>query len=274
MNTKIMTIFTRTPLHVGCGSSVGAVDQPVVRERHTRFPVIPGSSIKGVLADLWLDGQKRTEEGKLYFGEDDNNEKSKAGALAFAEARLLAFPVRSAKGCFAFVTSPLCLERFKRDAGLELGIPSLAPGQKCLSGEDVAFTERNAVVLEEYRFERAGEFPEEWAKKLSALADDAVLNGSAKRFVLVHDEDMAFFAENACQVSQHVSIDSATGTAAECKLFNQEEVPSETLFYASLTELSARVEYNSFVEKMSRTPLVQFGGKGTTGIGYCSVKLV
>ena len=53
MQTKIMSIFTRTPLHVGCGSSVGAVDQPVVRERHTGYPVIPGSAIKGVLADLW-----------------------------------------------------------------------------------------------------------------------------------------------------------------------------------------------------------------------------
>ena len=52
MQTKIMSIFTRTPLHVGCGSSVGAVDQPVVRERHTGYPVIPGSAIKGVLADL------------------------------------------------------------------------------------------------------------------------------------------------------------------------------------------------------------------------------
>ena len=58
MTTKLLTIFTRTPLHVGAGSSVGAVDQPIFRERHTRFPVIPGSALKGVLADLFM------EEGK------------------------------------------------------------------------------------------------------------------------------------------------------------------------------------------------------------------
>ena len=274
MNTKLMTIFTRTPLHIGCGSSVGAVDQPVARERHTRFPIIPGSAVKGVLADLWTENHERTEEGKLYFGEDDCKADARSGTMAFGEARLLAFPVRSAKGCFAFVTSPLCLERYKRDAGLELHVPELKDGQTCLAGTDVTFDDRNAVVLEEYRFEKTGEFPAEWSEKLCALADDAVLNGGKNRFVLVHDEDMSFFAENACQISQHVSIDSKTGTAAEGKLFNQEEVPSETLFYAPLTELRTDVEYKPFSDKMAKSPLVQFGGKGTTGIGYCSVKLV
>ena len=274
MNTRLMTIFTRTPLHVGCGSSVGAVDQPVARERHTRFPIIPGSAIKGVLAELWMENRRRTEEGKLYFGEDDCQADAKAGTLAFGEARLLAFPVRSAKGCFAFVTSPLCLERFKRDAALDLAVPEPKDGQTCLAGAEVTFAERSAVVLEEYRFGKTGEFPADWAEKLCALADDAVLNGGKSRFVLVHDEDMSFFAENACQISQHVSIDSETGTAAEGRLFNQEEVPSETLFYAPLTELRKDVDYAPFAARMGESPLVQFGGKGTTGIGYCSVKLV
>lgn len=275
MNTKLLTIFTRTPLHVGAGSSVGAVDQPVVRERHTRFPVIPGSAIKGVLADLWIDASfKRTVEGKSIFGEDDNKaERQHAGALAFGEAKLLAFPVRSARGCFAFVTSPLCLERYKRDAGLDFEIPAVA-ADTCLAGADVVFPEKNAVVLEEYCFANKGAFPENWAKQLATLASDAVLNGGTARFVLLSDEDMSFFAENACQISQHVSIDSETGTAADGKLFNQEEVPSETLFYAPITQVRADVDCAAFDRKLADSPLVQFGGKGTSGIGYCSVKLV
>ena len=275
MTTKLMSIFTRTPLHVGCGASVGAVDAPITRERHTRFPVIPGSSIKGVLADLWLDENfQRNDDGKVYFGEDNNDAKAKAGKLAFGEAKLLAFPVRSAKGCFAFITSPLCLERFKRDSGLNLLVPELGQGQKCLAGSDVVFAEQNAVILEEYRFNNCGEFPSDWAEKLTTLADDAVLNGGKNRFVLINDEDMKFFAENACQISQHVSINSQTGTAENGKLFNQEEVPSETLFYASITELDKNVDYTNFINKFKETSLVQFGGKGTTGIGYCSVKLI
>ena len=274
MNTKLLTIFTRTPLHVGAGASVGAVDQPVVRERHTHFPIIPGSAVKGVLADLWLDASfKRTAEGKKYFGEDDNNADVKhAGALAFGEAKLLAFPVRSARGCFAFVTSPLCLERYKRDAGLDLEVPKVADNT-CLAGADVVFEDKKSVILEEYCFANKDAFPEAWAKQLSQLADDAVLKGGTARFVLLSDADMSFFAENACQISQHVSIDSQTGTAAEGKLFNQEEVPSETLFYAPITLVRSEVDVEPFVTKMAACPLVQFGGKGTSGIGYCSVKL-
>jgi len=63
MQTRILYLFTRTPLHVGAGSSVGAIDQPIVRERHTGFPIIPGSAIKGVLADAWNDG---LEDGLVH----------------------------------------------------------------------------------------------------------------------------------------------------------------------------------------------------------------
>lgn len=274
MQTKIMSIFTRTPLHVGCGSSVGAVDQPVVRERHTGYPVIPGSAIKGVLADLWNENYQRTTEGKVFFGEDDVHANAKAGKIAFGEAKLLAFPVRSARGCFAFLTSPLALERFKRDAGLDLPVPLAPEAMTCLAGEVVVFPDKKAVVLEEYRFAHAGMFPVAWADCLASLADDAVLNGGRARFVLVNDDDLAFYAQNACQISQHVSIDSKTGTAAENKLFNQEEVPSETLFYAPLSLLDKDGDYTPFVTRLSKIPLAQFGGKGTTGIGYCSMKLV
>ena len=110
MKTKLMTIFTRTPLHVGCGSSVGAVDQPVARERHTRFPIIPGSAIKGVLADLWLeigkdvnvvekekDGVKtkeyiRVKDSDAYriLGNNANGkeDKASAGSLLIGEVKI------------------------------------------------------------------------------------------------------------------------------------------------------------------------------------------
>ena len=53
MKQKLLYIFTRTPLHVGAGASVGAIDQPVQRERHTGFPISPASSLKGSFVDLW-----------------------------------------------------------------------------------------------------------------------------------------------------------------------------------------------------------------------------
>ena len=293
MTTQLLTVFTRTPLHVGAGSSVGAVDQPIIRERHTRFPVIPGSSLKGVIASLWpeqvqakgKDGNPLTDKktGKpvmirddvpmALFGSDDQTDQ-KAGAVAIGEAKLLAFPVRSAKGCFAFVTSPICLERFARDAGIKnLAVPTLAGDMTCLAGSDVLF-EGKSAVLEEYRFESKGEFPKDWAEKIAALLpEDPIIAGSKNRLVLLSDGDLTYFAVNACQVSQHVSIDSTTGTAAHGKLFNQEEVPSETLFYAPVTYMRDSEHLKKFEDKLREESLIQFGGKGSTGIGYCSVKL-
>ena len=125
MEKQIISIFTRTPLHVGAGNSVGAVDSPVMRERHTRIPIIPGSSLKGVLADLWNDEKcERTQEGKKLFGEDDarNASDAKAGQLLVGEARVLAFPVRSAKGSFAWISCPLALRRLERDAERAYGV--------------------------------------------------------------------------------------------------------------------------------------------------------
>ena len=139
MKQRLLYLFTRTPLHVGAGASVGAIDQPVVRERHTGFPVVPGSSVKGTFADQWLTGDiPRNGKGERVrvlaklegdqnvfeattaawlFGSDDANH-SWAGAIQFSEARLLAFPIRSAKGSFAWITCPLILSRASRDGVL------------------------------------------------------------------------------------------------------------------------------------------------------------
>src|SRR5437763_951036 len=40
-----------TPLHVGSGRAIGVVDLPIVREAVTNWPYVPGSAVKGVLAD-------------------------------------------------------------------------------------------------------------------------------------------------------------------------------------------------------------------------------
>src|SRR5690606_13406864 len=123
MKTRLLYIFTRTPLHVGAGASVGAIDQPIIRERHTGFPIIPGSSLKGTFADYWNDTlreEQATKPGEpnkrvrvtangdssdaaWLFG-SDNDKHAAAGSLQFSEARTLAFPIRSARGSFAWIT--------------------------------------------------------------------------------------------------------------------------------------------------------------------------
>lgn len=271
---RILLLFTRTPLHVGAGSSVGAIDQPIIRERHTGFPVVPGSSVKGVLRDYTRTNGTPPEEIDRLFGKGASDNDFRAGDLSFGEARLVAFPVRSAKGAFALAVSPLTLRRLARDAGWDLAVPEAPEDMHCRAGNKVVIPGKKAVVLEEYRFAADDDFPSEWEQKLTSLLNDAVLAGAAGRFVLLSDGDLSHFAVNACQVNQHVRINDETGTAEEGGLFNEETVPSETLFYAGITALRRESADNSLFKDLAEEKLAQFGGNGTTGLGFCTVKLV
>ncbi|MGH8656043.1 MAG: type III-B CRISPR module RAMP protein Cmr4, partial [Gammaproteobacteria bacterium] len=123
MNTRIYWLHALTPLHVGSGQGAGFIDLPIIREKVTHWPLVPGSAVKGVLADCHGatdDGRgKNTEKGKLLraaFGRSDaDKENDNAGSLAFTDARLICLAVRSLFGTFAWVTAPLALQRFKRD---------------------------------------------------------------------------------------------------------------------------------------------------------------
>ena len=108
MYTKVVIQFdleVRTGMHIGGSSSfsaIGAVDSPVIRDPLTGRPIVPGSSLKGVLADLWNDENfKRTSDGEELFGKTDSKD-AKAGQLLVGESRVLAFPVRSAMAEISF----------------------------------------------------------------------------------------------------------------------------------------------------------------------------
>ena len=271
-NRKILYLFTRTPLHVGAGSSVGAIDQPIIRERHTGFPMIPGSSIKGVLRDACRNDSQLAQKEEAIFGKQDD-----AGKLSFGEAKLLAFPVRSARGSFAFITCPLALERFLRERPDEnLKVPEEPKDMTCLAGEAVTIkrNDQTGVVLEEYRFNRTAVFPSEWEQALLGLLDDPVWQAGKGRFALLSNGDFSHFVKNACEVSQHIKIDPKSGTVEGGFLFNLEAVPAETLFFTPVTILSrANVALKDLEQLLNPKPVLQFGGDGTTGLGFCTVKL-
>lgn len=267
MNTKILTLFTRTPLHIGAGASVGAIDQPIIRERHTGFPCIPGSAIKGVVADFFLDeALKRTAEGVKLLGEED---ATCSGGISFGEGKLLAFPVRSAKGCFAWVTSPMVLQRWLRDTDTTAELPTVE-GDTVLAA-DALQTANGQVLLEGYLLD-AAPLPAAWAELLKAACPDPMWQALlAEHLLITTDELLSHFCLSSCEIAQHVSIDDTTGTAKAGALFNQENVPAETLFYAPLTELRPGM----LTMLAPHIPAVmQLGGDATTGLGFCSAALL
>lgn len=272
MKTMIMSIFTRTPLHVGAGNSVGAIDQPVIRERHTGFPVIPGSAVKGVLRDYTANDNALKAIEEELFGHEatDKNDDNRAGQFGFGEAKLLAFPLRSAKGSFAMATCPLALSRYARDRGLTFAIPAVKD-EECLAAAGVLLGDQ--VALEEYVFKSVGAFPADWADHLSDLLADVVLKEAKTHLVLISDGDFSHFAINACQVQYHNRI-GENGTVVDRQLFNTETVPSETLFYAPVHVIRSKYDDNLLFQHFAQERLLQFGGDCTTGLGFSTVKLV
>lgn len=310
MQSKLLYLFTRTPLHVGAGASVGAIDQPIQRERHTGFPIIPASSLKGSFADQWpvslrnkdgdlvritskKEGDKHVidqidESGTAWlFGSDDAH-VSFAGSLLFSEARVIAFPIRSAKGCYAWITCPLMLQRAKRDGVLSVDIPSEPSDSKAIFKSDgplsLSNNNTNQIVLEEYCFTQTGDYPEDLAQALSALVTDDLFKTITDRLVILSNGMMSHFVTTTCEVAQHVRISDETGTAEEGGLFNQENVPSDTLFYSVLNATAGRgpafkdktpeAAFDEFAAKLTATNNVfQFGGDASTGLGFTTVTI-
>ena len=293
MKQQILSIFTRTPLHVGAGSSVGVVDLPVIRERHTSYPVIPGSSLKGVLADLWKEEgvnrvtekdesgktkkiyRKEGSEAEMLFGNDNDPKKASAGKLLVGESRVLAFPVRSAKAGFAWCTCPLALGRYLRDAGKTCDMPQLE-GMQCVASEQLKL--QGKLILEEYVLDCQNDTNgvlKKLAGELACLSDDALWKDEIpKHFVILSDEMFQYFVENTCEIAQHVKINDETGTADGGALFNQENVPAETMFYTTLHETGEDALAKVAAKLAKNDNLLQIGADATTGLGWCSVTLL
>lgn len=280
METKTIGIFTRTPLHIGCGSSIGTVDQPVIRERHTGFPVIPGSSLKGVLADLWTvkdeEGNyiRENKDGIRLFGNDPDNKEDGAriGSLLIGDGKLLAFPIRSAKGCWAWLTCPLILSRFSRD--IKKTFPSIAVDDMGVyAAESLRITDKD-VVFEEYPLTVSGNIPVEIIEELKKISTDKVWTDElANHLAIISDDMFAYFAKNACEIANHNRIDDSTGVVKNGALFSQENVPSETMFYGAISSRNSD-DLSLLKTKLSEEEdKLQIGAEATTGLGWCSVTL-
>jgi CRISPR-associated protein Cmr4 len=289
MNKHLLTLYTRTPLHVGCGTSVDVVDLPIMRERITKFPVIPGSSLKGVLLQAAREhfengSHARSSDGlpaeaKLLFGAiestgegESKQHTSNAGCVQIMEGKLLAFPVRSLAGCFAWITCPAVLERFKRDTGASFTVPEPAK-DNVIAGSDLLANSQ--VVLEEYILATEAEKNlGEITAALKPLTADPLWTGNLeKRLAILHDENFQHFVTTCTEVVTRVKIDPTTRSVEGGALFNQENVPCEALFYSVLSVVTPRrsgSDADAHLKALLKAnPTLQIGGDETTGHGLC-----
>lgn len=309
-------LLVETPLHAGSGTDLGVVDLPIQRERHTGFPKIEASGLKGSIREAFEQLGKNPERLKklkdkfaalkdeqyrqivnLVFGPEEGD--LYAAALGFTDARLLLFPMRSARSVFAWVTCPAVLNRLVKELKLA-GVPNLPPLPEagtvpCGSG---LFIRGTSVVLEEYAFTvREDEKASRWAEWLAdkALPEREDLEWWRKKMkkdlVVLSDDEFAHFVTMATEVVTRIKIDPETGTVKEGALFTEEYLPQETLLYSLALASPAfgrdedrkvgeavfgKDKQDESVLKFWRTGMpevFQVGGNATLGRGLVRVKI-
>lgn len=309
--SQLVFYYAVSPVHMGAGSAIGAIDSPIQREVHTKHPMFAGSGLKGALRHhfnrAWprAEGDDRKANSLInrIFG-PDTGASDFAGALSLSDAQLVALPVRSLKGGFAYVTSPLALARLQRlatQSGMkpDWEVPPVAENKALTASGDLL--QGKQLILEAF------EFMAEVDSKLQTIAQwiaTHALPGTANGFfanklktdlVLLHDTDFAHFARHAMVVEPHVRINDESGTADDGGLFYVENLPPETLMVglaqASIERFkkgsrrddspalltASDVLANVFAGQGDALPgiggkLLQIGGDATTGRGLVLVQ--
>lgn len=307
--TRLVFYYAVTPVHMGAGSAIGAIDNPIQREVHTQHPSFAGSGLKGALRHhfnrVWPGERDKKSEGLIgrIFG-PATNASDFAGAFSLSDAQLVVLPVRSLKGAYVYATSPLALARVKRLAALAgiapaWKVPAVPEGHALTASDQCLATGR--LVLEAFEFPHHAGASGDCAAIANWLANQ-VFADSADFFaeklradlVILNDSDFSHFARHGMVVEPHVRIDDESGTADDGGLFYTENLPPETLMLglaqASVEqrkkdserrqdELDADAVLATVFESREGRPGIggkplQIGGDATTGRGLVLVRTV
>jgi CRISPR-associated protein Cmr4 len=248
-------IWVQTPLHAGSGNDLGIIDLPIQREKHTSYPKIEASGLKGSIRESFeeqkgkeLDGFGKIDQESidLVFGPENAGSDGHAGALGFSDARLLLFPVKSMKGVFVWVTCPQVLKRFERDLKICAPDGSILtrffakkddsesyadiPNELTVSNLSEIEVRDSKIVLEEYAFPvTETRSTMEFANKLSA---ELGIEEIKRKVVVLPNETFRDFVQLSTEVITRTKIDSESGTVKDGSLFTEEYLPSESILYS------------------------------------------
>lgn len=269
-------LITQTILHCGSGQSVGIVDQPIIRERATNLPIVPGATLRGVLR-AYLSAQKDNAQlTQALFGllAKDATE-SFAGALSITDAHLLLLPVRSLYGIVAYATCPFILKRYRKALGVDIDLPTESKDKACV-GKDSENIASNKVVFEELDIDAVKNHKEaqEWAECLSSVIytdDKEAQTDFQEHFVIVPDDVFAYLAETATEIRTRIRMNQDTGVVDNGALWTEESLPAECVFWGSYSFNESTKNYQpeyvgNFKEK-ANAALLQMGGNAGVGSG-------
>lgn len=281
-NSHIMGLYAISPVHAGSGSSTGVVDLPIQRERHSQWPHIQASGVKGAMRAHFdkfknllenSDNKEQLENiTQKIFGSDD---AMQPGAIAVSDAKILAFPMRSSIAPFIWITCPAILKRLKKDCAIvgldeEQILPSAVSKTTAYSLKGKI---NGRVLLEDYEVTMSEEpvlLPEA-AKKLLEKAE---------RLILVSDDVFKYGVENCTEIQTQIKIDQETGTAQGRALRYEELLPADTIMYSLLMYGDSRDDNHpleaetiiAYLKNEVITSHIQMGGDETLGRGLFEIE--
>lgn len=306
---RVFLLHALAPLHVGVDEGLGAIDLPTMREVHTGYPIIPGSSVKGVLrdeAEVRLTGSPR--EVEAAFGPPQNRSSDFRGGAVFTDAQLLCLPVRTLRGTFAWVTCSHALSRLRRDLALggvccpEVPVSPataearVAEGSALLDGSAAA---AGSIFLEDLlldaKTDAAANRMAQWLAQALWPGDlDEERSFFVRRFLVVHDDVFSFLAGSAMEIRARVQLDSEKGTV-KVGPWSEEHIPAEAVLHGLVmgrkTTLVIRGEGEDTEPAVEESwggdrsltviaglvaddPVLRFGGHSSVGLGRARVRLL
>ena len=288
MQSRLFHLHTLSALHCGTGQSVDVVDLPIARARATHLPIVPGSSLRGVLRQE-LSGRDEALTRALFGPRTITDSASSfAGALAVGDAHLLVLPVRALAGILCYATAPFILNRYARDlraAGIEPpSMPATPPtGERALVVPQSAnLMADGTLVLEELDLKGQGDgHTRQWAEHIAACVhpqDEAAREDFCSRFAILPDDIFGFLAETATELRTRISIGEETGTVKKGALWFEEHLPAESVLWGVYALSESRVpQQPQSAEALAqalhdtlagaREHLLQLGGQAGVGRG-------
>ena len=288
-NSTIMSLYAVSPVHAGSGTSMGVVDLPIQRERHTNWPHIQASGVKGAMRHHFekfknniknRDEQDQLDEitEKIFGTESYGDGGTLPGAIAVSDARLIAFPMRSSKSPFVWITCPAVLQRLEKDLDLtgkaeEMSIPEPVSEEPFVINGNIPAGEK--ILLEDYEVViKKTEF------KLSDTA--ARLFDKAKTLLLVSNETYHYGVSHCTEIRTQIKIDDTTGTTVDGSLRYEEVLPADSLmyvvlFYGATRNADSTIPADTLISYMKEDVIknhIQIGGNETLGCGLFQIEWI
>lgn len=283
---KPFLLHAISSVHAGSGSELGIVDLPIQREKHTGFPKIESSTLKGAIrANIY--GKDEETENLIFGTKKGETDDHGASAVAFSDARTLLFPVKSMRNIFAYITCPSVLKRFNYECAIyqneHIQLP--VPEENTCSSNKLQIGNGTHIVLEEYAYEvKVDEETKQLAETLEAILFPNQNEGYLKdRLVVLTDDDFTDFVKLSTEVNARIRINPKTGTVDKETggLFYEENLPPETVLYGFVFTSNSRQpeskkqmtaeEVLELLTNGSMFPEVfQLGGNTTIGRGLLS----